>query len=269
MDKGMRYPGLLKRGSKGKAVRQLQRRLIAVGIEHLSARRRLTVDGDFGPVTEDAVIEFQSQHADARGIPLEVDGKVGPVTWSILFAGQIPELVRAESRKNKKAQFMAAVLQVALDEVGVREDPAKPNAGKRVEEYLASIALGPGFSWCAAFVYWCAREAATHAGRAKVPLIRTGWTPSIWAAAKKSGNNVSPDDVISGKKKLDPGSLFVIHGKVRGTSRVKHVGIVAGSSGGMIETVEGNTDQSGTREGDGVYRGLRSPSKIHGFVTYC
>lgn len=264
----MRYPGLLKRGATGKAVRQVQRRLIATGIEHLSATRRLTVDGDFGPITEEAVREFQMQHTDARGVPLDVDGKVGPITWSVLFADEIPDLVRAKPRKTKKAQFMATTLELAIGEVGIREDTAKPNTGKRVEEYLASINLGPGFPWCAAFVYWCAREAADKEGRHKVPLIQTGWTPSIWTWAKRSDNAISPDDVISGKTKLDPGCLFVIHGRVGNTSRVKHVGIVAGSRDGMIETVEGNTDQSGTREGDGVYRGLRSPSKIHGFIVY-
>ena len=36
------------------------------------------IDGDFGPITEDAVEEFQVEHR------LNVDGVVGPQTWAAL-----------------------------------------------------------------------------------------------------------------------------------------------------------------------------------------
>lgn len=58
--------GLLSRGDKGDVVRALQ---IALGI---------SADGDFGPMTEQAVRAFQEEHG------LTVDGKVGPQTGSML-----------------------------------------------------------------------------------------------------------------------------------------------------------------------------------------
>lgn len=58
---------LLKKGSKGEAVKDLQRLLGG-----------LAVDGDFGPKTDAAVRAFQK----ANG--LTVDGKVGPYTWGVL-----------------------------------------------------------------------------------------------------------------------------------------------------------------------------------------
>lgn len=61
------YPGLLKRGSRGTAVRQVQQRL---GIH---------VDGDYGPATDHAVRAFQ------RGRGLSVDGIVGRNTWNALW----------------------------------------------------------------------------------------------------------------------------------------------------------------------------------------
>lgn len=63
---------LIKKGSKGSAVLQLQKMLNAKGY-------KLTEDGDFGNKTEAAVKAYQK----ANG--LEVDGEVGPMTWGVLF----------------------------------------------------------------------------------------------------------------------------------------------------------------------------------------
>ena len=64
---------LLKRGSRGAAVRDLQTMLNAAG-----ATPKLTVDGDFGPATDKAVRAFQ-QRAE-----LVVDGIVGSQTRTAL-----------------------------------------------------------------------------------------------------------------------------------------------------------------------------------------
>lgn len=63
---------LIKKGSKGSAVLQLQKMLNAKGY-------KLTEDGDFGSKTEAAVKAYQK----ANG--LEVDGEVGPITWAALL----------------------------------------------------------------------------------------------------------------------------------------------------------------------------------------
>jgi hypothetical protein len=62
----------LRRGSRGDAVRCLQRTLNNWG------GAKLTVDGDFGPVTEAAVLRYQKAHG------LVVDGIVGNQTWRSL-----------------------------------------------------------------------------------------------------------------------------------------------------------------------------------------
>ncbi|MDP6779639.1 MAG: peptidoglycan-binding domain-containing protein, partial [Candidatus Latescibacteria bacterium] len=217
----MRYPGLLKRGSGGAGVRQLQRRLIELGYRILGQRgKTLTADGDFGPVTEEAVVEFQMQSVDRRGQPLVSDGKVGPVTWEVLFDEPGVDLVRAAPGRSRASRLMSSALDIALDEVGVREVPRNSNRGEKVEQYLASVGLEPGLAWCAAFAYWCVGEASQAAGYDEVPLIRTGWTPSIWTWAKRRESFVLPDDVMSAKTKLEPGCLFLLHGTVNGTARV-------------------------------------------------
>ena len=73
-------------GATGDAVRRLQRAL------RRTPNLGLTVDGDFGPLTEAAVKEFQ------QGAGLTVDGIVGPLTWAALpDGGPMPVLREGSS----------------------------------------------------------------------------------------------------------------------------------------------------------------------------
>lgn len=65
-------PATLKRGSNGEAVKGLQNALKTRGNDFDS------LDGDFGPATENAVKQFQ------REAGLADDGIVGPDTWEAL-----------------------------------------------------------------------------------------------------------------------------------------------------------------------------------------
>jgi len=70
---GSEFEPPLQRGSQGAAVQALQRALVQLGAG-------IAVDGDFGPVTDAAVRQFQAR----RG--LLADGIVGPVTMASLAA---------------------------------------------------------------------------------------------------------------------------------------------------------------------------------------
>lgn len=65
-------PASLGSGAKGDAVVWAQEQLDSAGA-------RLSIDGDFGPLTQSAVESFQSQHG------LTVSGVVDPPTWSALL----------------------------------------------------------------------------------------------------------------------------------------------------------------------------------------
>lgn len=67
---------LVKRGSTGAAVEQLQELLNAASYRN---KKTLEEDGEFGPLTQAQVIHFQMD----RG--LEPDGEVGPITWAALI----------------------------------------------------------------------------------------------------------------------------------------------------------------------------------------
>jgi peptidoglycan hydrolase-like protein with peptidoglycan-binding domain len=73
---------VLKKGSKGEAVKRLQQSLYQLGYDPG------TVDGIFGPKTESAVKAFQ------RSAGIDVDGIVGEITWTTIeesfpFEGEV------------------------------------------------------------------------------------------------------------------------------------------------------------------------------------
>lgn len=72
---------LLKTGSTGDQVVQLQSRLSELGYYTGS------LDGQFGPGTQKAVLLFQQQHN------LDADGKVGPATSAVLYSSQAHKLI--------------------------------------------------------------------------------------------------------------------------------------------------------------------------------
>lgn len=67
---------LYKKGSRGEIVRQIQKALAGAGL-------RVMVDGYFGPITEEAVREFQKQKG------LTPDGIVGPATLALLIPARL------------------------------------------------------------------------------------------------------------------------------------------------------------------------------------
>lgn len=71
-----------KKGSRGEMVRQIQKALAGAGL-------RVIVDGNFGPITEEAVKEFQIKKG------LKADGIVGPATLALLIPARLKKSRRS------------------------------------------------------------------------------------------------------------------------------------------------------------------------------
>lgn len=102
---------MLRLGAKGIEVRQLQQLLNARG-----ARPQLVEDGDFGPMTEAAVLTFQ------RRVGLVADGIAGPKTLAALNSGyKLPKLL-GDADLQRAAQLLDVDLAAirAVNEVESR-----------------------------------------------------------------------------------------------------------------------------------------------------
>lgn len=141
------------------------------------------------------------------------------------------------------------ILKVAKGELGVRERSGK-NDGFHVEKYLLTTGLGGGFAWCAAFVNWSYLQAGVI-----VPSDKAAWSPS-WFPPDRTYWQVG---VVEYRKPI-PGDVFGIY--FSGKKRVAHVGIIEKWEGKYATTIEGNTNDAGSREGDGVYRKRRWKKQV-------
>lgn len=164
--------------------------------------------------------------------------------------------------KPEPSELALAALAVAESKVGVHEVPRNSNKGKEVEMFLKSVGLGKGYAWCAAFVYWCFGQAA---GNFKIenPLPKTGGVLDHNNKAKAAGVKRLLD---TEKVLVQPGDIFIMQfAGGRG-----HTGIVESVDlkNKRVFCVEGNTNEQGSREGDGVYKKYRNLSSIYAFIRY-
>lgn len=145
------------------------------------------------------------------------------------------------------------LIRVAGASVGASEVPANSNAGPFVERCLRITGLGKGHPWCAAVVAMWGLEAFG----AKWALPKTASCYQLGEYARV-------------KEALDPtpavGDVFLLH--YPSLNRFAHTGIVVGVSAGTIETIEGNTNDGGSREGWLVARKRRTPGERDRFIRW-
>lgn len=128
---------------------------------------------------------------------------------------------------------------IALAQVEQAEVPKNSNAGPFVESCQRLTGNAKGDPWCASFVAWCGTAAYGKAW----PVPLTGGCQALyeWAVGKQLVADAGT-----------PGDLIVFwHATL---SRFAHVAIMTGNGRAKTyRTVEGNTNDGGSREGYGVF----------------
>jgi hypothetical protein len=108
------------------------------------------------------------------------------------------------------------------------------------------VHLKKGNPWCAAFVSWVFWQA----GYAKP---RSGWSPDLLPAARRT-SNPAPGDVL--------GIYFL------DLKRIAHVGLVLSRHHDWLSSIEGNTNGDGSREGYGVFKRMRHKRFIYAYANW-
>jgi len=134
-------------------------------------------------------------------------------------------------------------------EIGIREHGGF-NRGERVEKYQKAAKLNPGAAWCAAFPTWVFIECGVKA-------VVSGYSPNWF----QKNIVYKRDDNINRNYKQQFGDVFGLYFESK--KRIAHVGFIDGKQGDYYITVEGNTNEAGSREGDGVYRKRRHVKTIY------
>lgn len=134
--------------------------------------------------------------------------------------------------------------------IGVRELTGK-NDGPQVEKFLKTVGLGKGYPWCAAFVKYC--------------LLEAGVSSAISINGMALSTENKKHFVYRARGQIEPprtgdvGTLYYASLK-----RIGHTFFYDKKvNASVYESVEGNTDDAGSREGGGVYRKKRSLNATH------
>ena len=144
-----------------------------------------------------------------------------------------------------------SAIKIAKSQIGAKENPLGSNWGVPIKDYLKSVGINFPASWCMAFVYWCFDQVC----EGNNPLIRSGGVLHCWNTANPS---------LKFTKDPQEGDIFIMDfGKGLG-----HTGIVYKTDATFIYTIEGNTNDSGSREGIMVCYKQRPKSKIKGYLRY-
>lgn len=150
--------------------------------------------------------------------------------------------------KYASASLPERLVAWADSQVGVKESPLGSNKGVQVNEYqeVAGLGKGGGFFWCACFIYWCAIKAGFKAS--DLPAIGKCASVYQWYLwAEKNG--LLCTSPARGR----------IGGWFDRSSKKGHIFICIGSAVKLIgRTIEGNTNELGSRNGDCVAKRTRS-----------
>jgi hypothetical protein len=136
--------------------------------------------------------------------------------------------------------------------VGVTEEGGN-NKGRVVTMYLSNAKIYTPAPWCGAFVKWVLDACG-------VEHWITAWSPS-GTARNRIYDRRTPDKNVTKPESMDVFTLYYPSLK-----RIGHVGFIDEWGDKWVTTVEGNTNDSGSRDsntGDGVLKRKRLKSTIY------
>jgi predicted chitinase/peptidoglycan hydrolase-like protein with peptidoglycan-binding domain len=195
------------------------------------------------------------------------------------------KLLKEATISGKEPDVMALPYSNTLAQnVNVREVPKGSNYGKEVTRYLKTTGLdnewryrttqydkktgkpyNRGYAWCMAFVYTMFDDFVKKLGLSN-PLPKTAGVLKHWNRAD-SNLKINIAEARTNPSIVKPGQIFIQSRDGGG-----HTGIVTSVDvdKGTFKTIEGNTDDDRSGEGNRVGRNTRklSQSSLLGFIDY-
>lgn len=227
-----------KRGSKGKKIRLIQEWLSLNGIG-------VVVDGGFGAATEFAARRFQVKSN------LKEDGVVGKHTFSALIKPMKTVLEKQAPKSllgNTLVMYAKRHLKQSPREIGGQ------NRGPWVRLYMKGNE-GAEWAWCAGFACFLMQQACKSM-QFPLPITPSFSCDSLAASARQQGLFL-PERNLD-RSAIKPGMFFLNR---RTATDWTHVGIVIEADKEVFMTIEGNTNDEGSREGYEVCQRIRGYAK--------
>ena len=223
-------------GARSQSVRRVQEWLTLRGYP-------LVADGIFGIATAETVARFQQDNG------LEPDGRVSPETFGLLV-----EPLRATLRQRLDASESVGAAIVEYAEAHLAQHPREiggQNCGPWVRTYMKGNE-GSQWAWCAGFASFLMHQAVQSLG-VQAPIEGSFSCDTLVHQARQAGIFVSESDARG--RAIPPGSFFLNR---ESDTDWTHVGVVIAADELTLTTIEGNTNDEGSREGYEVCKRTRS-----------
>jgi len=217
---------------------------------------RIEVDDDYGTLTKKAVLEFQRFYNIKPD-----DGVVGLQTWERLIE-PIKDAydINPDYKNLNLGERVVKYAEQHLDSCP-RELPG--NMGIWVRCYMEGNE-GKVWAWCAGFATTIIDQACEQdEGKSLTDVIQLNvWEmyscDNLLKWAKDNNKHIPSSDLKSkGTKNVKPGDLFLVINK-NNPDDARHVGVISEIGDGYFTTIEGNTNDEGSREGYEVCKRIRN-----------
>jgi len=219
---------IYKRKSKGRKVRLIQEWLCLHGIY-------VNIDGDFGPATDYAVRRFQTIKK------LRANGIVGYSVFKQFVAPMAQSLMPLSSMRTSLNRLIVKCAKQHLKQHP--REAGGQNKGPWVRLYMDGNE-GRNWPWCASFVCFIINQAC-HNLNIPSPIKRS-FSCDVLALNAKNNGSFLAGNKITDYKQIKPGSLFLHR---RTANDWVHTGIVIEAEPEIFHSIEGNTNDEGSREG--------------------
>lgn len=226
--KELAFNGPISQGASGLKAKRVQ--------EWLSFHDfKTSIDSDFGPATESQVRAFQTKNK------LPVTGVVNQATWDVL----VDPLVTVLSVSIPKTLLIAeAILKVAKAHLKVHPiELGGNNMGPWVRVYTDGND-GVSWKWCAGFVSFVMKQAATAIGVAP-PIAGSVSCDTLAAQAKNKKRFIPGTSIANGANpwaSLGVCQIFLIR---HSSTDWTHTGFAFAGQGDVFTTIEGNANNDG------------------------
>ena len=206
----------------------------------------VVIDHQFGPATSAAVRQFQTQAG------ITVDGVVGPLTFRRLILPMTDALKPIPPAGHTLGQLVALLAQQHF--ASRPREVGGQNKGPWVRLYMSGHD-GAEWPWCAGFASFLLTQAAQEL-RVALPITPSVSCDSLAASAKATGRFLAEAEA-GDHTRITPGAFFL---QRRTDTDWSHTGIVLRALADVFQTIEGNTNDDGSREGYEVCQRVRGYS---------
>lgn len=235
IEKELLYPGLVGVGQKGSAVKKLQ--------EWLSLNQfGCEPDGAFGRATLSCLQQFQRKNN------LPTEPALTQECWQQLIAPMHRALATATATSALTATLLAIAQQhLAEHPVEVGGD----NKGPWVRLYMKGNE-GTAWFWCAGFVSFLLQQACWQLNQ-RMPISGSFSCDLLASQGKMAGLFVPEKDAAS----ISSDQVFIFLNR-KSSSDWIHTGLGFAMQDGVFQTIEGNTNNDGSRNGYEVCQRTRA-----------